>query len=385
MKKTFGKSLRWGLVVAILICIGFVSHKIYKKKFYIWLPQHVIQQFRAKEKFAGPQHIIFIIADHFEPGGHIPRLESWLGQYKALASKHRDADGIYPKHTFFYPAEQFNPQEVEKITQLCKDGFGEMELHLHHFNDNSFSLTQKILQAIENFTKYGWMINKGDSLNPHFAFVHGNWALDNSIENRCGVNDELRILKKLGCFADFTFPAIGSHAQPQKINAIYYAIDDTLKPKSYTWGKELEVGKKPQEGLLIFEGPLGINWRDWRFKTHPTVEDGNIYWEIPPSPNRADKWIKTGIHIKGQPNWVFVKVHCHGAHPADSSAILGKAMDETFSYLERKYNHGLRYMLHYVTAREAYNIVKAAEDGKVGDPNTYRDYIIKPYKALKKD
>jgi hypothetical protein len=60
-------------------------------------------------------------------------------------------------------------------------------------------------------------------------------------------------------------------------------------------------------------------------------------------------------------------------------------MDEAFSYLEKKYNDGSRYALHYVSAREAYNIAKAAEDGKVGNPNAYRDYIIKPYKALKKD
>ncbi len=34
--------------------------------------------------------------------------------------------------------------------------------------------------------------------------------------------------------------------------------------------------------------------------------------------------------------------------------------------------------LHYVTAREAYNIVKAAEAGKSGDPNDYRDFEIPP-------
>ena len=35
-------------------------------------------------------------------------------------------------------------------------------------------------------------------------------------------------------------------------------------------------------------------------------------------------------------------------------------------------------MLHYVTTREAYNIAKAAEAGKSGNPNDYRDYIIPP-------
>src|SRR5262249_32297077 len=34
--------------------------------------------------------------------------------------------------------------------------------------------------------------------------------------------------------------------------------------------------------------------------------------------------------------------------------------------------------LHFVTAREAYNIVKAAEAGHSGNPNDYRDYLIPP-------
>jgi hypothetical protein len=36
------------------------------------------------------------------------------------------------------------------------------------------------------------------------------------------------------------------------------------------------------------------------------------------------------------------------------------------------------FRLHYVTAREAYNIVKAAEAGKAGDPNAYRDFEVPP-------
>ena len=42
----------------------------------------------------------------------------------------------------------------------------------------------------------------------------------------------------------------------------------------------------------------------------------------------------------------------------------------------RKYNDGVEWKLHYVTAREMYNIARAAEDGLVGDPNTYRNYEI---------
>ena len=33
--------------------------------------------------------------------------------------------------------------------------------------------------------------------------------------------------------------------------------------------------------------------------------------------------------------------------------------------------------LHYVSAREAYNIVRAAQAGMTGDPEDYRDYVYK--------
>jgi hypothetical protein len=54
-------------------------------------------------------------------------------------------------------------------------------------------------------------------------------------------------------------------------------------------------------------------------------------------------------------------------------------------YLESKYNDGENYVLHYVSAREMYNIAKAAEAGESGNPHQFRDYLVKApsYKTLK--
>jgi hypothetical protein len=49
--------------------------------------------------------------------------------------------------------------------------------------------------------------------------------------------------------------------------------------------------------------------------------------------------------------------------------------------MRSRYNDGARYVLHYVTAREAYNVVRAAMDGQGGDPDAYRDWDVKPYVA----
>jgi hypothetical protein len=61
--------------------------------------------------------------------------------------------------------------------------------------------------------------------------------------------------------------------------------------------------------------------------------------------------------------------------------MLGPHFESALSELERHYNDGEQYVLHYVTAREAYNLAMAAATGATGDPSEYYDSEIKPYVA----
>lgn len=80
--------------------------------------------------------------------------------------------------------------------------------------------------------------------------------MDNSRNNHyCGVNDEVRILSKTGCYADFTFPCFNK-ATPSQINSIYYAKDDIYKPKSHDTGIEVTRGRPKQGDLMIIQGPM---------------------------------------------------------------------------------------------------------------------------------
>jgi hypothetical protein len=56
--------------------------------------------------------------------------------------------------------------------------------------------------------------------------------------------------------------------------------------------------------------------------------------------------------------------------------LLGAAAHAMHDHLERVYNDGVNHILHYVTAREMYNIIKAAEAGKDGNPNAWRDFEL---------
>lgn len=58
--------------------------------------------------------------------------------------------------------------------------------------------------------------------------------------------------------------------------------------------------------------------------------------------------------------------------------LLGEAADAMHTHLERAYNDGARHVLHYVTAREMYNIIRAAEAGLCGNPGDYRDFELPP-------
>ncbi len=86
-------------------------------------------------------------------------------------------------------------------------------------------------------------------------------------------------------------------------------------------------------------------------------------------------WLSAHVHVAGRPEWVFIKLHTHAMQ--NRAAFLSSEMDELFAAMEHWWNRP-PFRLHYVTAREAYNLVKAAEAGRSGDPNDYRDFVIPP-------
>ncbi|TFH59719.1 MAG: hypothetical protein E4G91_08805 [Candidatus Zixiibacteriota bacterium] len=377
------------VIVALVVVVLSGLYRIYRRGHYgLWIPSYIKGVFAKpsdRDKRQGPLHIVFVIADHFEPGHSSESLVNWLARYRAVVSRHHDSFGNPPKRSLHFPIEQFYDHQIELLLQLCRDGFAEIEMQLHHFDDNSQTVLEKYQKGLSDFARFGISQTIDDPSQTRFAFVHGNWALDNSAAgqtpNPCGVNDEIRILASLGCFVDVTFSSVLTTSQPRRINSIYYVTDDPQAPKSYDDGVPVEVGKAPSGDLMLLQGPLLFNWRDWRYRIHPAVENGDIWAGYPLSPRRIPLWLKANIHVLGQPNWVFVKLHAHGCRGTDLDALTGDSFDQTLSALESTYDDGKEYVLHYASVREAYNIIKAAEAGKTGNPEDYRDFVIKPYRA----
>lgn len=361
--------------VAILLLVLFYLHN---KKIDIWLFDYLLSNFRNvfSKKAVGTKDILFLFVDHFELAGKKERLDAWVNDYPKLIDNFKDYDGVKPQHTWFSALDLINEDELAAVKILVDEGYGEVELHWHHSHNSSKQFEIDLKQGMEVFHKYGFMKPYKKDQHSCFSFIHGNWSLNNARGERfCGVNDEIEILKKYGCYGDFTFPALFSPAQPKYVNKISYTTVNNV-PKSYDEYREATVGVSELDSeFMIMQGPLCINYTDWSHRWHPTFENGDInQFENHGSHKRIDSWVRQNIHVKGNPNWIFVKIFCHGAQ--DYKSITSQATYDMHEYLESKYNDGEQYRLHYVTARECYNIIKAAESGKTGNPHQYRDFII---------
>jgi hypothetical protein len=374
------RNLKWAAAFLVALFLAALSYRVINRQYYVWLPGYahwLTHQERAK---AGLVHIFFQYTDHFEPGQRFDLMERWLKEYPKLADRHRDSDGRRPQHTWFYPAEQPIDSNLMALRKLVADGYGETELHLHHFHDTPASGRRRFEEGISYFQRFGFL--KGVDGHTHFAFAHGNWGLDNSRGDAyCGNSQELRMLKELGCFADFTFPSLWQKSQPSWVNGVYEVTDDD-QPKSYDHGVPIALGWHPAGDLVMVQGPLMIVPTINPAKLFFLVIDDDIHPGVPITRQRVDAWVRANIHVTGRPDWVLVKVHGHAASSReDLEETIGPDFDNALTYLETRYNDGKQYLLHYVTARETYNIIRAGADGKQGDPQQYFNYVIPPYEA----
>jgi hypothetical protein len=362
------------------------------KNAQIWLPALVRQRARqpdSRQRSLCGLHVMFAIADHFEPfNGDVSqaradrRVEQWRDRYAALSEGCSDADGRTPQHSFFCPIEQYDERHIESLAALVESGVAEIEVHLHHDADTSMNLQRRLLESVGLLRQRHGLLTQHSDGSIAYGFVHGNWALDNARPDgrRCGVNDEISVLRNTGCYADFTLPAAPDVSQTRTVNSIYYAVDDPIRRKSHDRGVRAAVGRRPpSDGLLMVQGPLSLDWSRRKYGFLPGLEAGTLDHSAGNRPNssRFRQWLAAAVVVAGRPDWVFVKVHTHGALEHNAAVLLGPAMRQFHeSILRHSREEGMH--LHYVTVREMANIVRAAEDGATGNPGIYRDYWLPP-------
>ena len=360
--------------------------RIRSKNLHTWLrgyAEHLWVQ-SQRTRCDGLRHVMFALCDHYEPLWGQPddavgeqRVRVWQEGYPKLAAEFRDADGRPPQHTFFFPGEEYRPAFFDRLESLIVDGFGEVEIHLHHDDATAEGFRRDLLAYAELYAKRGHLSREAGG-RPRYGFIHGNWALANGRPDgrRCGVDEELPILFETGCYADFTFPSAPDITQPNIVNSVYWPDGDLTRKRAYEYGEPACVGFRHRDRILMVQGPLAITRRPGTLGIR--IEAGAVTAKDPGTPSRIEAWVARNIHVEGCPSWVFVKVHTHGAPEKQAASLLGRPGYDMHCALAARFNDGITHKLHYVTAREMVNIMFAAMDGETGDPNRFRDYVMPP-------
>jgi hypothetical protein len=374
-----------GIVLAAAVALAvWVDRRRHLSR---WLVPYVRQrgQRRMPEE-ADEVHVLICIADHYEPKADgasaaqgIGRVRHWVREYPQKFGRFRDSDGRSPRHTFFFPIEEYEPEYLDALAELCRAGWGEVEIHLHHADDTPEGLRQKLVSFRDLLvTRHGLLSRRRDTGAVAYAFVHGNWALCNSRPDGswCGVNNELAILRDTGCYADMTYPSAPDPTQPPIINRIYYARDIPGRARSHEVGYSLGNGPPPHDSLMLIQGPLLLDWRNPKWGLMPRLENGCLQASQPPSIERLESWLKACVQSPRRPNWYFVKLHAHGAPEDAHATLLGEPMLRFHEALAQRARENPKFHYHYVTAREMYNLVRAAEARFQGSVAEALDYEV---------
>jgi len=341
-----------------------------------WLVPYLLSGARRRAPVSGePVHLLLALCDHYEPKrGGAPmdkaraRVRQWNEEYPRLFGRFRDTDGVPPRHTFFYPEDEYEPDLVDMVADLCRhksgQSYGEVEVHLHHDNDTADRLRQTLLEYKKTLAeRHGLLSRDKETGEIVYGFIHGNWALDNSRSDGrcCGVNNELDVLRETGCYADFTLPSAPSETQTRKINSVYWAVDDPLRPKSHDTGTDLGTAPRPDNSLLMIQGPLVLDWSRKKWGLFPRVENACLQKNQPPTPQRVENWLRARVVVPTKPNWYFVKLHTHGVNEPNQEVLLGEPMVRFHELLAERARRDPLFRFHYLTAREMANVALAAD------------------------
>jgi hypothetical protein len=229
---------------------------------------------------------------------------------------------------------------------MVHEGWGDVEVHLHHDHDTESGFREKIQRFTGCLHDVHGLLRKVDG-RLAFGFIHGNWALDNSRPDGlwCGLNNEITLLRDLGCYADFTMPSGDEPTQVRQVNQIYWAIDDPARPRSHERGPVVRAGVwEPGEGRFLARLEAA----------ELTARDGA-------TEPRVRGWLELAPRIGAD---VFLKLHTHGAQGSNTAALLGGALDHTFRLLGAECRRR-QIELHYVTAWELRQAVERAARGGV--------------------
>jgi hypothetical protein len=160
------------------------------------------------------------------------------------------------------------------------------------------------------------------------------------------------------------------------VNAFYQCGLPLHRAAPHRRGRDLRQGEVPRVFPLMIQGPLGLGLaRRFSGAPAPNIENGALTRSFPPTLERLELWRRAAIGVRGRPDWVFIKLYCHGMKPDDEVVMFGELIQDFLQRLA-DWAHSQAARLHFVTAREMVNIVLAACEGREGSPGAFRDHRL---------
>lgn len=331
---------------------------------HLWLSGYLSNRMFQRAA-AGPSRIWVAIADHWEPYWRgasdetaRERVAIWEKHWPEIARRHTDSAGRPPQYTFYYPQEEYRPQFLDTLAEMTRAGIADVDVHIHHNGEGQQDFLDRMSGFIETLEKRHSLLRRVAGRTV-FGFIHGNWALDNSRPDgkMCGLNNEITLLRDLGCYADFTMPSGDSPTQSRTINEIYWVMDEPDRPRSYDRGVPVRPGSPGKGDLLMITGPFGLRWGE---RLRPRLETGELASYDLPTAYRVQRWIELAPRIGKD---VFIKLYAHGAQERHAAALLvNGGLDRLFQLLSEECRAS-GHELHYVSTWEMRRAVDAAAGG----------------------
>ena len=333
----------------------------------IWLLPYLKDRLRKRIRPAKPKRAWVAITDHYEPLGMgasvetaLGRVAHWRDKWPRIADDAPlDAAGQRPQYSFFYPQEEYRRDILDGIAEIVRLGIADVEVHLHHDNEQRDSFIRKVTEYCRRLTNDHGLLRQQDGRTV-FGFIHGNWALDNSRPDgkACGLNGEIALLRDLGCYADFTMPSLPSPTQGRIVNQIYWCTNNPdNRPRSFDRGIEATCGGGRRGDLLMITGPVGLRFGE---RLLPRMEAGEIAGYDLPTPARVHRWFDLAPTIGDD---LFLKLFTHGAQERNSEPLLGGGLSILFRCLtEEAERRGIE--IHWATAWQMYQAADALISGR---------------------
>jgi len=332
----------------------------------IWLPGYINNRLHRLTHPALPKRVWLAICDHYEPLWAKPdlptaqgRVALWRRKWPEITARcAKDSAGQAPKYTFFFPQEEYRPEFLAPLAEMTHAGIADVEVHIHHDGDSRDEFIRKMTDFCQVLHKQHGLLRRRQDGKLTFGFIHGNWALDNSLPGGrwCGLNDEIAILRDLGCYADFTMPSGNSPSQARLVNTLYWCTNDPRRPKSYDFGQAVVVGGGVEGDLLMIPGPLGLRWAE---RLLPRMETGELASTDIPTAYRVRRWFDLAPRLGED---VFIKLYTHGAQERNSSVLLSGALEQLFFFVAREAT-SRNCEFYWVSAWQMYQAIDCVRRG----------------------